>query len=168
MDRTLLILRHGKSRHSLEYSSDFERPLSPRGEKAAVLMARHMLMLGINPQLIVTSPAARALGTALLVRDELNGVSLRKDENLYGADVDDFYNVLEQVNDDVHPVLIVAHNPGLELFIDDLTGTCDNVLKTCSLAVLSCPCESWSKLAEYRCKLVAVYHPRELANQTEA
>lgn len=167
MERTLLIMRHGKSSHSLEYTSDFKRPLAPRGRKAAPLMAKHIRQLGITPQLILTSPAARALGTARLVQDELDGVSLRMDESLYGADVDDFYNVLEHVADGVHPVLIVAHNPGLELLIDDLTATYNNVLKTCSLAVLSCQCVSWRKLAECRCKLAAVYHPRELANQGE-
>ncbi len=58
--KELLIMRHAKSAWDVSYSTDFERPLNKRGRKAAPRMGEFMADRGLLPDLIVSSPAARA------------------------------------------------------------------------------------------------------------
>ena len=162
MERTLLMLRHGKSLHGLEYGSDYDRPLSPRGEKAARRMGRLLKERGLIPDLIIASPANRALSTARLVQAEVGDVELVEDEGLYTASVDDIYELLQR-QDDAHAcLLIVGHNFVFEEFADDVSGREDVTIKTCSLAVLHCDIDSWSELTSNRAKLADLVHPRDL------
>lgn len=165
MKRTLLILRHGKSEWGAQYGSDFERPLAKRGRKAAKFMGGYIAKQGLEPQLIISSPANRALSTAKLVQKELDDVELQQDERVYMADHEDLYDVLEGVPDNLQCVLVVGHNPGLEYLVDDLCGSDDVVLKTCSLAVIKLGKCSWGNIANATGKLVGLYHPREVMGQ---
>ncbi|MBN2081081.1 histidine phosphatase family protein [bacterium] len=162
MKRTLLILRHGKSLRGPEYSTDFERPLAPRGIKAARRMARFTKRKKLAPELIITSQAARALGTAELFAAELDDVELIAHDEIYDADIDDLYDIVEDIDDHYQRVMLVGHNPTFEMFVDDLTGTYNSLLKTCSLAVVANNCASWGEFAATDGKLVGIYHPREL------
>jgi phosphohistidine phosphatase len=48
--KMLSILRHAKSSWDEATLTDFERPLAPRGRKAAPLMGRHMREIGTARQ----------------------------------------------------------------------------------------------------------------------
>lgn len=62
----LVLLRHGHALGVREagVASDSERPLSARGEAAALDAARRLLAEGFSPDLIISSPYARAARTA--------------------------------------------------------------------------------------------------------
>ena len=162
MKRTLLILRHGKSLRGPEFATDFERPLAPRGIKAASRMARFAKRKKLVPELIIASEAARALRTAELFVAELDDVELVRHDEIYDADIDDLYDIIEEIDNRYRRVMLVGHNPTFEMFVDDLTGTYNTVLKTCSLAVVVNNCAGWHGFAETDGKLAGVYHPREL------
>jgi len=162
MKRTLLILRHGKSLRGPEFATDFERPLAPRGIKAASRMARFAKRKKLVPELIIASEAARALRTAELFVAELDDVELVRHDEIYDADIDDLYDIIEEIDNRYRRVMLVGHNPTFEMLVDDLTGTYDTVLKTCSLAVVVNNCRGWSEFAGTDGKLTGVYHPREL------
>jgi len=162
MERTLLVLRHGKSLRGPEFSTDFERPLAPRGIKAARRMGRFMREHDLAPQLILTSGAERALSTARLVQDQLDDVELAIDDDFYHADIGDVYDSLARIDGEVATVLIVGHNPTWEMLVDDATGTYDAVLKTCSLAVIRFDCANWADVGSRDGQLLEVFHPREL------
>jgi len=162
MGRTLLILRHGKSLHGPDYATDFERPLAPRGEQAARRIGRLLKDKGPIPQLILTSRARRALLTARLVAAELKDVKVVPHPEMYDADIGDLHDIINELSDRYRCVLLVGHNPTFEMFVDDVTGTFDNVLKTCSLAVIECSCNAWFDVSTVDCRLAALYNPREL------
>lgn len=162
MERMLLVLRHGKSLRGLEYATDFERPLAPRGIKAARRMGRFIRERELAPQLILTSAAQRALSTARLVQEELEDAELVVDHDFYNADIGDVYDSIAKVGDEVKALLIVGHNPTWEMVVDDATGTYETVLKTCSLAVIRCDCATWADVGRRDGELLDVFHPREL------
>lgn len=89
MKRTLILMRHGKSSWQDEALPDRVRPLAERGLRDAPLMGRRLAHAVGVPDLILSSPACRALSTARLVAHELgypaNGIVI--DERLYGSDV---------------------------------------------------------------------------------
>ena len=65
--KTLLLLRHAKSSWDDPSLSDFDRPLAPRGKKDAPLMGKALKERAPSPDLILSSPAARAKATVKAV-----------------------------------------------------------------------------------------------------
>lgn len=162
MQRLLLIMRHGKSERSPEYTTDHDRPLASRGASDAPRMARLMQQRGVTPEIIFTSTAQRALSTALLIKQVLDGVELAEVAEMYAAGVADLLQVIRQLPDQAKCALLVGHNPGLEMLVDELTGVADTVLKTCSVAVLQLPAAHWRDVDSGSATLRTIVHPREL------
>lgn len=163
MAKTLYVLRHGKSKRGPEFDTDFERTLAPRGRRDAPVVGRLLRGFSPPPQLIITSPAARARETAELAAAELDEPSLQLDEGLYGAYGSELLLTVRQLPDEVNAVLVVGHNPGLEGLVDELANTDDTILKTCSLAVLHTDADIWQEVVPGSCRLVKLVHPKELA-----
>ena len=69
----LYILRHGRAeeRNSLKYPDDRERPLTRKGIERLTQQVSGINSLGIDPDLIVTSPLVRAVQTAEVIREGL-------------------------------------------------------------------------------------------------
>jgi phosphohistidine phosphatase len=69
--KRLMLMRHAKSSWDQPDLPDFDRPLNKRGKRDAPLMARRLCELGEKPDLILSSPAERAIRTAMVVAEEL-------------------------------------------------------------------------------------------------
>ncbi|MBM3347761.1 MAG: histidine phosphatase family protein, partial [Betaproteobacteria bacterium] len=63
MTRTLLLLRHAKSSWAEVGQADHERPLNPRGRKAATLIGQVLRGQGLIPDLVLLSTAGRTVET---------------------------------------------------------------------------------------------------------
>ena len=70
---TLYILRHGIAEDSGPDGEDASRRLTPRGQKRVYAAANGMRAMGLQLDLILTSPFARALETAALVAQVYGG-----------------------------------------------------------------------------------------------
>ena len=97
----LFVLRHAKSNWNNAYLADHERPLAPRGQRAAAALAGHIVTLDPPPALVLCSTARRAQETLEPVRAQLPA----------GTEVLDR---LRAVPEATPSVMVVAHNPGLE------------------------------------------------------
>ena len=60
---SMLLLRHAKSSWDDPALADFDRPLAPRGEEAALRMGAYMAAHDLLPDLILCSTAQRARQT---------------------------------------------------------------------------------------------------------
>ncbi|MCC7478446.1 histidine phosphatase family protein [bacterium] len=148
--KTLLLLRHGKSdwQHA-DIESDYERPLAPRGVKAAKRMAEVIEEHDLIPELIISSPAKRALTTARLIETQIGDVEVEENEDIYDADLNALLNVVHSLPDDVDRIMLVGHNPGFEDLTNTLSGREDTVLKTCNMAILNARrLSSWAEATE--------------------
>jgi phosphohistidine phosphatase len=112
--RKLLILRHGKSDWSKQ-ASDFDRPLKKRGVIAAgkigYWISNHR---GLKPDLILTSPARRALSTATIVADMMGKLQPQVDDRIYESGLDKMLMLISEIPDKINCPMIVGHNPCLE------------------------------------------------------
>lgn len=112
---TLFVLRHAKSSWNNSLMSDHERPLAPRGVRAAELLATHIAALEGPPALVLCSSARRAQETLEPVRERLPaGTEVTVEDDLYGASALEIVARLQQVPDGTPSVMVVGHNPGLE------------------------------------------------------
>lgn len=143
--KTLTILRHGKSTRNDVGLSDYERPLSPRGETDAPLMAERITDAGIRPSLIMSSPAARAWATAKLVAKSISYPVefLHREDRLYLASVDKLLDVMAEQDAAFNSIVLVGHNPGLtELANHVLPGVTDSI-PTCGIVSLNIETDTW-------------------------
>jgi hypothetical protein len=60
----LFLTRHAKSSWANLGLADIDRPLNERGKKAALFMGKLIVNKGEKPELLISSPANRALSTA--------------------------------------------------------------------------------------------------------
>ena len=116
----LLVLRHAKSNWSNSLLADHDRPLAPRGLRAAEALAAHIATID-PPALVLCSAARRAQETLEAVRGRLPAATdVLIEDDLYGADAALLLARLRQVADDIPSVLLVGHNPALEDLVRDL------------------------------------------------
>lgn len=170
--RTLSILRHAKSSWDDPALADFDRPLAPRGLKAAPVMGRQMRVLGLKPVQVICSPARRTRETAALALEAFGGAvgPIDYDERVYEAPGRRLLERLREVAASVPEILLVGHNPGLQELTVLLTGGripprfsgLTEKLPTGSLLVFSLPGDGWSSIGEGQATLVQFVTPRSL------
>ena len=142
--------------------ADHDRPLKPRGIKAARRMGRLIREQSLHPELIACSTAVRARETLQLFLDE-SGLKpvVEFSELLFHCDPSEFASVLQGIAE-TNSVMLVGHNPGMEEFLLQLTGL-NETLPTAALAMLELDLSSWSMFSETtRGRLVALWRPKEL------
>ena len=112
--KTLLLVRHAKSSWKDPRLSDHQRPLNKRGKKAAPEMARRLKGLGLQPDVIVSSDARRALDTAAAMAEglDLPKEVIRPMPELYGAASSEILEIVLQFDDSWQQAMVVGHNPG--------------------------------------------------------
>ncbi len=111
--KTLYLMRHAKSSWSFDELSDQERPLNDRGRDDAPRMGQALAKRRIVPDLLVSSPAVRAMSTAVLVARELKypSATIVVEPAIYQADMDELLAVIRALPDTAAAVLLTGHNP---------------------------------------------------------
>lgn len=161
--RLVWLLRHAKTLTDPPAGGgDHERTLAPRGRRDAralgARLGRGGDRLGLTkrdlPRTVLCSTAARTAQTAELVMagvEPAPPVTLLR--SLYQADPDDVVDQLRLVDDDVHSVMVVGHNPTASelayLLLEPLKASQAvgrHGLATCALVVCGFPAERWKDL----------------------
>lgn len=140
----MLLLRHAKSDWHSNARDDFERPLNARGRRDAPKVGRYLVENDCSPDCIVASPSARTTETVELVCAALGGRAgdgVIYDRRLYHGTPEQIRAIATRHLGDFERVLIVAHNPGMELalraYCPDATPFADGkFMPTCALAVI--------------------------------
>ena len=145
--KTLYILRHAKSSWDNPELDDFQRPLNSRGEKDAPRMGKRLRKEDVNPTLICSSPANRALTTAQLVAAELDypTSSIREEQRLYHAGEESILEIVRSFDDILETVMIVGHNPGLTEFTNDLLNEEISNIPTAGIVGATLDIKSWKE-----------------------
>ncbi len=160
--KTIYLLRHAKSSWDDLSLGDFERPLNKRGQEAAPLIGRYMRKNRIDPQLVVCSPARRAMQTARLALESANiNASVQYERRIYQASGDELLAVLAELADSVDQALLIGHNPGLDDLIYTLSGV-DSHMPTAALAKLSLEAKRWRDIGPGCGSLEWLIRPKEL------
>ena len=161
--KTLTIIRHAKSSWKYPELADFDRPLNKRGKNDAPLTGRRLKEKRISPDLIITSPANRALTTAKIIAGEIGYAkkNLVSDKRVYMADSEDVVAILREVDNALKEVFIVGHNPTMTDLANDLTGEYIDNIPTCGIARLKLDIKSWKDLAPGKGKLSLFDYPKK-------
>nr|VFK42235.1 MAG: phosphohistidine phosphatase [Candidatus Kentron sp. SD]VFK48311.1 MAG: phosphohistidine phosphatase [Candidatus Kentron sp. SD]VFK79728.1 MAG: phosphohistidine phosphatase [Candidatus Kentron sp. SD] len=164
----LLLLRHAKSDWHGEAKSDFERPLSKRGERDAPRVGRWLHRQGLRPDFVISSPATRARQTAREVCKAL-GIEekhIHWEARIYDSDTGTLLDILTEYGQPTEGqrILLVGHNPELSLLLAYLSGSTlgpapdGKVLPTATLARIRMP-PDWRALQPGSATLLALVRP---------
>ena len=98
---TLVLLRHAKSSWNAGGLADYDRPLAKRGQKAAPEIGAALATLGVRPDLVLCSGAARTRETLGLVLAKFGDVSPRVvyDDAIYMATPAALLSLLRKIPD---------------------------------------------------------------------
>ncbi len=141
------MIRHAKSSWANPMQSDFERPLNDRGEHDAPIMGEKLKKLGIIPDLIIASSAKRTRQTAKRIAEEVGYEpdNIKWEEKLYHCISSVFDEVVYEISDKVKTVFIVAHNPGITGFVNQLAPEfCIDNMPTCAIVGAHVETKEWS------------------------
>ncbi len=162
--KRLFLLRHAKSSWDDAGLPDHDRPLAPRGRRAAKLIAGHLAREGIEPELVLCSSSVRTRQT--LERIGLNA-PVEIEDALYAAPASELLARLRAVGSRVDSVMLIGHNPGIQDLALRLAGrgpdldTMRRKFPTAALATLEFD-GAWSDLAPATAELVAFVKPKQL------
>jgi phosphohistidine phosphatase len=147
----LWLLRHGEA-VAHDAKPDFDRELTPRGERQSVAAGEALARLGLEFAACYTSPLLRAVGTADLACKPLNVKPEERDSIGKGFDVETVRELLAE-HEDGERILVVGHNPSFAQVVLDLTGARVDFKKGGVAAV---------RMSGGQGELLALLRPREL------
>jgi phosphohistidine phosphatase len=147
--KRLTLVRHSKSDWSLPGQQDWDRALNKRGQRDAPEMARRLRARKLKPDVILSSPAVRALATATIMARELKvpASSVRQDERLYLAAPADMLTVIRELGGSARHLMVFGHNPGITDFANRLSaGDHIDNMPTSAVFTATFAIQDWSEL----------------------
>ena len=162
MQRRLTIIRHAKSDWSDLSLADIDRPLNARGRRDAPMMGQRLRERGDAPDLILSSPAARARATAEVLATALGYPlgELQVEKTIYAAPLSALVDVIRSCPHQVVHAMMVGHNPGSEDLVQWLIGEPMAKFVTCAVADLSLDAASWQALGPGTATLRSHWYPK--------
>jgi phosphohistidine phosphatase len=156
--KTLYLIRHAKSDWDNPLLHDIERPLNNRGYTDANAMSQRLKI----PDLMISSPAVRALSTALIfarhLSYEANRISIKQE--LYDTSVKDYLAIIKNIPDPFSTVFLFAHNPLISDTAETLTKGLPAEMPTCAVAGISFNVDSWAEIKQKSGELFLFDYPK--------
>jgi phosphohistidine phosphatase len=176
----LLLLRHAKSDWSGSLG-DRDRPLAPRGRKAAPRMGAFMRKKGYVPAAVLCSTAERTKETLDLLLSALGAdPKVHYEQALYLAEWPALVAVVQSASAADTPLLVVGHNPGLEQLAIALAAQpqdaaertrleqLEHKFPTAGLVVLDFAAPHWSAVKPHSGRLTDFVRPRDIGGPDES
>uniref|UniRef100_UPI003217396D SixA phosphatase family protein n=1 Tax=uncultured Draconibacterium sp. TaxID=1573823 RepID=UPI003217396D len=160
--KRVVIVRHGKA-VPYGYENDFTRDLRERGKNDAKLISEELNKRGVFPDIMISSPAKRALKTARIFADNLDFVSkkIRKEKVIYnGQTTSEFAEMIRQLPAETSTAFFFGHNPGFYYFVNNLLEEFHGDMPTTSTVVIDFEVETWPEVDTRSGKLAFQLVPR--------
>jgi len=163
MERRLYIIRHGKSSWDHKGLDDIDRPLAERGILNAAEMAKRLKARGMVPQLLLSSPASRALNTALIMLRNwgLAPGNLQIHDSLYDAFLKEIEQVVATAPPEVTELAIYGHNPSFTSYPNQFLKVPLDNLPTAGVVIVTLESKSWKGIGRKQVKETYVDYPKK-------
>lgn len=160
--KTLFLVRHAKSSRDDPSLPDRDRPLDDRGKQDAPKMGRRLAKRDVKPELLLSSPALRAVTTAQLIAEEVgyerNAIVV--DDRLYASDADELLAVIRALDKKLNRVMIFGHNPEFTDLAHRLSSEIIE-MPTCAIVEFNFDTKAWSDVGERKPAKVVFDYPKK-------
>lgn len=153
--KTVYIVRHAKSSWEYDGINDWERPLKKRGINDANLVAQELKNLGIKPDALISSSAARALNTALIFCNQLEYPfsNLKINHSLYSFSDRYLVKTIKALDGGYQQAMIFSHDHGINDFVNRYGGKDIDHIPTCSVVQIDFDVKHWKDIKKGEIKL---------------
>ena len=148
--KRLIFVRHGKAEDESPEISDFERSLTLKGKAVSRLMAQKLREKIKHPGTVLTSPAFRALETALIFAGEygINAENVIMSSRIYNKmTLQNLPSILSAANEESEVVTLFGHNPSFTQLADNLSREGCEFLPKSGVVCISFNVMTWSDIA---------------------
>ena len=161
--KSIILFRHGKSEWNTFYDSDHNRPLAPRGIKAAKKMGVFLANKKQVPDLVISSTAIRARTTVELAIEKGNWKSAMILESaIYGGPPTVLLSIAKAQLDTIKSVCFVGHAPNFSMFISQACGLGHIEFTTANMAKIDFNVNNWKDIEFEKGVLDWLQKPKEL------
>jgi phosphohistidine phosphatase len=138
--------------------------LDDRGRRDAPKMGKRLAKRDVKPDLILSSPAVRALATAEIIAKKVDYriKNIVVDDRLYASEVHQLLNVIRKLGDKLECVILVGHNPELAELAQRLSSKITH-MPTCAVAEFAFDAKSWSAIGTDKPAKVTLDYPKQHA-----
>jgi phosphohistidine phosphatase len=146
--KILYIVRHAKSSWDYENVADVDRPLKVKGIKNAYEIARNIKLKNNLPDLIISSPANRALHTAMILARifDTPAGQVQIDNGFYESSFNYCLERITGTDDKVNTLMVIGHNPDFTDLVNQFLKEPLSDLPTAGTVKLEFGCDSWKTI----------------------
>lgn len=165
MTKRLILIRHAKSSWDAPFD-DHSRTLNDRGRSSATALGTYLKMRGDCPDTVYCSDAARTIETTERIVAAMGAApTIHRIGKMYNGSAPALWNVLRKAEGDV--VALVAHNPGIAFFAEDLVNKAPNHPRfldypTCATLVCDFPTNDWAEAVSRSGQVIDFVVPKDL------
>lgn len=144
--KVLHVARHAKSSWDNDGIADIDRTLKSRGIKNAYEISRKLKLNNLIPERIISSPANRALHTAIIFARvfEFPLAKLEINDSLYESRTEDIVDIIRELDDRCNSVMIFAHNPDVTDLVNKFIKIPVDNIPTSGVVTLTFSAHEWS------------------------
>jgi phosphohistidine phosphatase len=159
--KTLFLVRHAKSSRNDPTLPDRARPLDDRGRQDAPRMGKRLTKRGVKPELLMSSPALRALTTAQLIADEIGyeRKAIVVDDRLYASSAGDLLDLIRALDKKLDRVMLFGHNPEFTDLAHQLSSDIID-MPSCAVAEFRFDTKAWSDVGDVEPARVMLDEPK--------
>ncbi|MEO9533142.1 MAG: histidine phosphatase family protein [Crocinitomicaceae bacterium] len=162
-EKIIYLVRHAKSSHDNPDLKDFDRPLAKRGHQDAKMMAEILKRKGVNPDLIISSPARRNQQTSAYFKDALykDYYKIELDSSIYRCNPMTLVNQITKISDKKNEVMIFGHNPAITRAANYFQiDTMFSKVPTTGIVAIKFKTDSWSRVSKIKGRLIFFEYPK--------
>ena len=162
--KELFLVRHAKSSWDYPDLSDFDRPLNPRGKRDAPRIGQFLRDSQVCPDLMLSSPAIRALTTAEVIAEQIQyNKGIVTNSRIYHASSNTLLQVLNEQSEESISVMMFGHNPGFTDFANRLTEEHIHNIPTAGICHIKFKCKRWSEITFSSGEMIFFQYPKGLS-----
>ncbi len=165
MVKNLFLVRHAEAAEANANQRDVERELTAKGYRDAPRVGRYLFEQQLQPSIIWSSNAQRAMATAELVAEQMkyDTLKIKTSEDIYHASVRSLLQLINEQKDAHDQVLIVGHNPAISYLAEYLTGEEIGDMMPCGVVHVTFEVEKWAEVSQDTGKMAYYLTPDKLA-----
>ncbi|MEI6576203.1 MAG: histidine phosphatase family protein [Bacteroidota bacterium] len=162
--KRLYLVRHAKSDWSQPGQKDEDRKLLGKGIKRTERVVEFLKQHNVSPDLIISSPAARALATAMLLADGLGypATKIEQEVKIYSGDSDDILDFVFETSDAIESLMIVGHNPTFTNLANRFLEEMLEWMPTSCVVSIHFETENWQEIRKCKREIAFVISPKML------
>ncbi|MBN4049716.1 histidine phosphatase family protein [Bacteroidales bacterium AH-315-N07] len=161
MSKILVLCRHGKAENPSN-SDDFVRPLKEKGKIVTEIMGELLSHMDIQTDIIISSPAKRAISTAEILAKQLNFTNqIQLEQDIYEQDLEKEIELIRNINNDNISAIVVGHNPTMEKLARtflSMEGLIE--MPTCGIVAIEFSSDDWKSIQEHLATLKWFLSPK--------